>query len=841
MSVPGTSFDCLDLLEHVTREEEKLGRNPADINMGHFGHPPAPKLSMFRFRQSGDDKEDCVLMVAMTKRCISAQVLTRQSWKSRDSDVSATGNKTQGPFLVTKLFRQQQQQSIEETITNLTMAALEDLSFITATENHSSSVVLDDDPRKKKLQCDEATTIGTPDQATAKIKNLQMRGFVSKERVYLPRVAVIFGTNLSRVLSVELRFSAETQSIVLPLSDHLDPLPLDPLHLLKKIQDENLLPFCPAGGVNQLATFAITQQQRRGLEKAKKQQPNHPMAYVWISYGDGTILRIHHAAFFQSAVGDELLATPRSSDSVLLVPTKPALHERLNMQQIPLLLRCETKISKKDVTSFSIVPFPKHHPSPLAPLPPFKPPLEKNECAPIAEMLSDQEDKEENHDEDEVPEICEAVLYAKPTAAAGTVDIFPTLCFYTSEDQFLGRAEGNGGRAAPSTSFTDTPILGAMVGGTKAVVGGLVGALAWGFGSSAPAPAQAQSSDGDKQGEKPTLVPAGCFPSLRKSAALVKLYAGYELHDSPRQVESFIVDPEGNLGATTDTFGRVILIELSTKQVVRMWKGFREASCCWLEVPRPSVNSDVTQPLRKSLFLVIHSRQRRIVEVYRVRHGPRVKALQVGRDAQVVSCSEWSSHAHGVGAYLTTCYIVHGNAAGANTSRVLEKLVLQESEESAAREESQKSKQSTLSSSSTNPKEAALRLQRLQQLLANTNVPCQLADVHNALMQIKSLKDLATCLDRLAVATVLELKMGVKGTEFQKTALSYCRESLKEAVKIATGDPASNPHVKLLATKIVYHTQVCCLLAIANQPRSLAFTVRFPSATAGYQRIRYFT
>jgi Rab3 GTPase-activating protein regulatory subunit N-terminus len=809
MAGPRNSFDCLALLEHVTQEEEKLGRNPADINMGHFGHPPAPKLTMFRF----DDNDDCVLMVAMTKRCISAQVLTRQSPKD-------TGSKTQGPILVTKLgstmddrsqqpSRQQQQHSIEETISSMTMVALEDLSLITAMETHSSSVVLDDNPSKKRVQFDQPPPLpgnNDAEQATAKIKNLQLRGFVSDERVYLPRVAVVFGTNTSRVLSVEMRFSAETQSIVLPLSDPLDPLPLDPMHLLKKIQDEQLVPFAPVGGVNQLATFAIShQQQQRGLDNAKKQQSNHPMAYVWVSYGDGTILRIHHAAFFQSVVGDELLARP----GVSLVPNKPALHERLTMQHIPLLLRCETKISKKDFASFSIVPFPKHHPSPLAPLPPFKPPHEKDDCAPIAGVISDQEDKEDDHDEEDVAEICEAVLYAKPTAAAGTVEIFPTLCFYTSEDQFLGRVEGHGRRAAPSTSFADAPILGAVVGGTKAVVGGLVGALAWGFGSSTPAPAPAQSTDRDKQDEKPTLVPAGCFPLLRKSAGLVKLYAGYELHDSPRQVESFIIDPEGNLGATTDSFGRVILIELSTKQVVRMWKGFRDASCCWLEVPRSSASSDATQPMRKSLFLVIHSRQRRIVEAYRVRHGPCVKSFQVGRDAQVVSCSEWSSRVHGVGAYLTSCYIVHGNTAGANTPRVLEKIDLQENEGSAARDESHKSNQSSLSPSATNPKEAALRLQRLQQLLANTNVPCQLADVHNALMQIKSLKDLATCLDRLAVATVLESKMGVKGTDFQKTALSYCRESLKEAVKNATGDPASNPHVKLLATKIVYHTQVC--------------------------------
>lgn len=195
--------------------------------------------------------------------------------------------------------------------------------------------------------------------------------------------------------------------------------------------------------------------------------------------------------------------------------------------------------------------------------------------------------------------------------------------------------------------------------------------------------------------------------------------------------------------------------------------------------------------------------------MYRVRHGPRVKSIQVGRDAQIVSCKEWMWLGPATGDYVTSCYIIHSSIPGANAPHILEKIDVQEENGSVAREDSQQSgNQHNSSSTAINPKEAALRLQRLQQLLANTNVPCQLTDVHNALVQIKSLKDLAICLDRLAVASVLESKMGVTGTEFQKVALAYCRDSLKDAVKSATGDPASNPHVKLLATQIVYHTQV---------------------------------
>jgi len=833
------SYDCSSLLEHVIQEEAKL----ESVNdMMDFGHPPPPKLGMFRLFSvapgsdsgSGEDdatiQRDLILMVAFTKRCISAQVLSGQSASTKtDQD---TIKRSQTPFLVSTISdsspgdhheQQHQAQSsksqevLEELITGLTMVALEDLSLVTVTEN-LSQVVFDSDPKKRRVQFDEPTHLTTQhskdkdnstEQSTARIKNLQLRGFVDEQRVdtsSLQRIAVIFGTNKSRVLSVELRWHPDRNEIILPLSDSLDPLPLDPIAWIKKIQADKETPFCPIGGVNHLSTFmgggkSVKAGDMNNTSKNADKLPPHPdMAYVWITYGDGTILRIHHSAFFHSVVGDELLTNVNQGGSMILRTTKPTLAERLTMQHVQLLLRCEAKFMKKDTAAFSIVPLPKYHPSPLAPLLPFTQ-SQQDESTPKAGVLPDQEHKGNDKEDDnhllDIPEVCEAVLFATPTASAATAESFPTLCFYTSEDQFAGRVAGHGAESA-AMNLSDTPILGAVVGGTKAMVGGLYGALTWGFRST-PAPALPVSKE---TGEEADLPFVGPFPSMRKKT-IRKLFAGSEFHDSPRQVESFIVDPEGNLGATTDSFGRVMLFDLSTKQVVRMWKGFREASCCWLQVPRSVLGSNA-QPAKKSVYLVIHSKQRRVVEVYRVRHGPRVKSVQVDRDASIVACKEFicNSEQGGPGQYVSSCYIVHSPLD-------IEKICVDEQDVFHARDETQKlDRQNHASTSAINPKEAALRLQRLQQLLANTNVPCQLQDVHNALLQIKSLKDLATCLDRLAVASVLESKMGVTGSEFQKVVLAYCRESLKEAVKNSKGDPASNPHVKLIAAKIVWHTQV---------------------------------
>ena len=126
------------------------------------------------------------------------------------------------------------------------------------------------------------------------------------------------------------------------------------------------------------------------------------------------------------------------------------------------------------------------------------------------------------------------------------------------------------------------------------------------------------------------------FPGMHDEPT--NLFTGHEMHDAPRQVTSVSVDPDGNIAAAADNLGRVLLIDLSTKQVVRMWKGVREASCYWIQMPR----LDVEKPWQKKaiIYLVIHSKQKRTVDVWRMRHGPRVKSIQVGRDAQIVQCSE---------------------------------------------------------------------------------------------------------------------------------------------------------------------------------------------------------
>lgn len=151
-----------------------------------------------------------------------------------------------------------------------------------------------------------------------------------------------------------------------------------------------------------------------------------------------------------------------------------------------------------------------------------------------------------------------------------------------------------------------------------------------------PPPADAGMLDaGEREYENDSAFVSPIFPALHGEPS--RLFAGVEIHDAPRHITSITVDPDGNLAATTDTLGRVMLIDLDTKQIVRVFKGVREASCAWIEIPRPNVTKAWQK--KKILYLSIHSKQRRTVDIYRTRHGPRVHTMQVGRDAQLVQSS----------------------------------------------------------------------------------------------------------------------------------------------------------------------------------------------------------
>jgi hypothetical protein len=450
------------------------------------------------------------------------------------------------------------------------------------------------------------------------------------------------------------------------------------------------------------------------------------------------------------------------------------------------LLRAQVMLPPNSLgTDLIVMALPKHHPSPLAPLAPWKP--EDFDIIEPVSLSSEDED-------DSVPEFHEALSYGGGTAT-GLGDFSPSLSFYTSEDQFLGRITGDAEDGKKLPSHDESILFDNAIGATTAIVGGVFGAamgvVKWGF----------RGGRGRKDIQPPTDIELELMldsaedqdPETRELFSTLhnephRLYPGYELHDAPRVVTSASIDPQGNLLVTTDNLGRVLLIDLATKQVVRMWKGVREASCCWME--------GRGKKSKRMLYVVIHSRQRRSVEVWEARHGRKVLAMQVGRDAQLVS---WKTR------NFTECMLLQSSRPGS----AMNHLVLLTPNINAVISEKDVGLNTTSPKTgcSTSIQAAAMKLQTLQQLLDNTNVQCQKQDVFEAFTQVIALKDVCTALDLLSVSSSLEERMGVRGAEFQKLALTHCRSIIDSSSGNSGAEP-NNPLMQTLSARITFHSQV---------------------------------
>eukprot|EP00934_Nitzschia_sp_Nitz4_P009193 Nitzschia sp. Nitz4//scaffold70_size99833//14390//19422//NITZ4_004586-RA/size99833-snap-gene-0.126-mRNA-1//1//CDS//3329557108//9183//frame0 len=710
------TLDVSELLAYIDELEEGL---PDDGT--HFGHPVPPTIHMCRLWTRGPS---LVAVMAVSERCISLQLI---------QEVQDGPNKLGTPVEVLVMKGSDQ-------ISCASLMALE-LPWLSAPDR---LLIEDEHPEEEDIH-------GT---------SLMVGGVVPIAPS--PRLAVVLGTEQSRVLSVEFTVKPKALQLIRrntynsqDVVTFYEPLPFGMLSNYQRShrhgepgpngeKPRRIVPFEPREGVCSMVPYTVFGGRR-------------PATYLWIAYGDGTAVRVHHAAMFASVVQkhNETQPNPESLED-LLAP----------------IVRWEARLPPLEATNFTLIPIPKYHPSPLAPFPAWKKPEFDDHPMP-------------DFDDDGNPtqfENYEAVVYCSGAMA----DSFPTIAFYTSEDQIEGR------RPDPLEEEEEEAKSKGVI---SSVIGGLFGMIV----GSAPVAEQ------EEKVQEPVVAKTSVaaqwdadvpLPSLNFDP--LKLYAGSEFHDPPRRVTQCTVEPEGDLAAMTDTLGRVSLIDLNTKQIIRMWKGLRDTTCSWLEIPRKTPVKPGQK--RKVLYLVIHSRQRKVVEVWRTRHGPKVLSMQVHREAQVVTVRELSPLG-----YLSSCYLAHSPGVYSKMNH-LERIIVEE-DESAGTITADRNRQPQPNLTLA-PTEAAARLNRLKQLLSDTNIGCQSVDVFKALERITSLEDMASALDTLAAAPSLERKMGVDGSTFQKLAISCCKQRLDEAFAAAGEEAFSNPHVQLLAFKIAYYNQV---------------------------------
>ncbi|KAI6652819.1 Rab3 GTPase-activating protein non-catalytic subunit isoform X1 [Oopsacas minuta] len=101
------------------------------------------------------------------------------------------------------------------------------------------------------------------------------------------------------------------------------------------------------------------------------------------------------------------------------------------------------------------------------------------------------------------------------------------------------------------------------------------------------------------------------------------------ISDAPRKVSSISLSPRGVLAVATDNFGRVLLLDTRRKVVSRIWKGYRDAQCGWIQCKEEGLG-------REGLFLAIYAPKRGILEIWPAQSGVRIAAFTIGKGARLL-------------------------------------------------------------------------------------------------------------------------------------------------------------------------------------------------------------
>ncbi|KAG6471308.1 hypothetical protein ZIOFF_068749 [Zingiber officinale] len=117
------------------------------------------------------------------------------------------------------------------------------------------------------------------------------------------------------------------------------------------------------------------------------------------------------------------------------------------------------------------------------------------------------------------------------------------------------------------------------------------------------------------------------------------------LKDTRRKGEKLTLSPSGTLAAITDSLGRILLLDTQALVVVRLWKGYRDACCLFVETlvskDRASSSSSNYEYTKGDycLCLAIHAPRKGIIEIWKMRTGPRLLTVPCPKGSKILQPS----------------------------------------------------------------------------------------------------------------------------------------------------------------------------------------------------------
>ncbi|XP_066258054.1 rab3 GTPase-activating protein non-catalytic subunit [Euwallacea similis] len=121
----------------------------------------------------------------------------------------------------------------------------------------------------------------------------------------------------------------------------------------------------------------------------------------------------------------------------------------------------------------------------------------------------------------------------------------------------------------------------------------------------------------------------------------------FGLSDLRRTCTAIVLSPTKKLAALSDSLGRVLLVDSYKGIVLKVFKGYREAQCAFLQVPDERRSKH--RPGNKvATFLAIYSPKKGTLEIFTVQHGTKIATFSTSK------CSRLLYITHGLMGFTTT-------------------------------------------------------------------------------------------------------------------------------------------------------------------------------------------
>ncbi|XP_071637599.1 rab3 GTPase-activating protein non-catalytic subunit isoform X3 [Temnothorax longispinosus] len=130
----------------------------------------------------------------------------------------------------------------------------------------------------------------------------------------------------------------------------------------------------------------------------------------------------------------------------------------------------------------------------------------------------------------------------------------------------------------------------------------------------------------------------------RSHESIETMTCRFGLSDIMREGACIVCCPNKMFSVISDAMGRVILVNNKKGIALRMWKGYRDAQCGWIEVAeerdrgtRKNIDKSGRKAfLRTALFLVIYAPKKGVIDIWSIQQGPKITTFTASKNGRLL-------------------------------------------------------------------------------------------------------------------------------------------------------------------------------------------------------------